>query len=152
MLRTQIQSMGFNIGIGAIDVNNQIDTSCDIFLDRSYYNLISEYLYETKTESCLYHISIDSKLDIEPLTDIIYLSDEDLIPSNLYSIRDLIDLVTELKNHIDKNSTIIWKNPKEKIKKWKKYADEELGKHLELIISSLKCFEKKYEKVFFWYC
>ncbi|WP_031454724.1 hypothetical protein [Flavobacterium chungangense] len=141
-------TMGFNIGIGAIDKNNQIDISCDIFLDRSYYNLISEYLFETKIESCLYQISIDSKIDIQPLTNIVYLNDdEEWIPTNLQSTSKLISLITELESYIDKVS----QNSKN-LEKWKKYISEDLKKHLEIIISSLKCFEeKKYEKVFFWY-
>ena len=142
--------MGFNIGIGAIDKNNQIDTSCDVFLDRSYYNLISEYLFETKTESCLHHISVDSKIDIQPLTNIIYLNEEEeeWIPTNLQSTSKLISLITELENYIDKVSQSNNKN----IEKWKKYISEDLKKQLEIIILGLKCFEeKKYEKVFFWY-
>ncbi|MDI9311896.1 MAG: hypothetical protein QM535_16915 [Limnohabitans sp.] len=143
--------MGFNIGIGALDKKNEIDTSCDVFLDRLYYNFISEYINEK--ESYLNYIQIISKLDVSPLADIIYIEDDqNSMPSNLYSITELIELITQLKNYIGKNSDIIIKNQNAKNQHWKKYVTEEFENDLALIILSLKCFEEKgYTKVFFWF-
>ena len=145
--------MGFNIGICAITDKLEITSKCDEFLERNYFNWVTEYEYLDE-DSCIIQTGKLFNLDLEPLTYMTCLEgyENDEIPECLQDVNSLIITIDKLISCVKEKPFFINELPNVEHKsRWNNYIIKgDFLIHLETISRILNCYKNNgFEKVFF---
>ena len=101
--------MGFNIGVSANMDDFEAEMECDKFLARTFYNWVVEFdIYGN--QSCIIQTGKYFGLDLEPLTKLVYVGDQEDDHIQEYGLQNtdfLIGLVSSLINNVTTQRSFI---------------------------------------------